>query len=119
MLRNIHLQKKRTVAVAISLNNDVWARSYVEGCKIPPQENITLDTFYIENGVDALLDSNYPCNGITVANTNLGDAKLCFRAENFEELTYPIADLTLKNVTLTENSVVFDEKHRINIKRAE
>ena len=86
---------------------------------MPPQENITLDGFNIENDVEALLDSNYPCNGITVANTDLGNSKLRFRAEDLCGLFYPTVNVTLKNVITKDDSVIQDEDHIINIKRAE
>lgn len=117
VLKNIRLQKKRNTAIAISLNNDVWARSYYEGCVMPPQENITLENISIENEIDTLLCSNYPCDNITVSETDLKDSKIYFHAEVSDGLTYPIANVTLKNVTLNENTLVCDEKHQINAKK--
>jgi hypothetical protein len=111
------LQKKRTVAVAISLNNDVWARSYRKGCTMPPQENITLQNFTVENEVGILLHSNYPCNGITLADTDLGQCRICFTSEPLDGLTYPTATVTLNNVITNENSLICDEKHQINVKK--
>ena len=119
VLRNIHLQKKRGVAVAISLNNDVWARSYVKNCVPVPQENITLENVSIENEIDALLLSNYPCNNINVIDTDLKNSTLCFKAEKLDGLNYPTVTVTLKNVTATESSIFCDEKHTINVKIAE
>ena len=116
-LKNIRLQKKRTVAVAISLNNDVWARSYRKGCTMPPQENITLQNFTVENEVDILLHSNYPCDNVTVADTDTEDARLVFAALPLEGLTYPVANVTLNNVITNENSLICDEKHQINVKK--
>ena len=114
-IRNIHLQKKRNVAIAISLNNDVWARSYVAGCTPVPQENITLENICIENEVATLLDSNHPCNNITVADTDLKDSSLTFRSEPLDSLTYPTVNLTLKNVTSTADPVVTDGNHAVNL----
>ncbi len=116
VFRNIHLQKKRNIAIAISLNNDVWARSYHNGCVMIPQENITLEKIYIENDIEALLYSNYPCDNIMVADTDLKDSKICFRAEKLDNLLYPTANVTLKNVITKKNSIIFDEKHQINLK---
>ena len=114
-IRDIHLQKKRTVAVAISLNNDVWARSYTVGCTPVPQENITLEKVYIENEIDTLLESNHPCGNITVADTDLKGASITFRSEALEALTYPTVDLTLKNVKAEADSVMTDGKHTVNL----
>jgi hypothetical protein len=114
-LRNIHLQKKRSVAIAISLNNDVWARSYVEGCTPVPRENIPLDNIYIENRIDAVLHSNHPCDNITVSNTDLKSSNIVFEAVNLYDLIYPEVKLTLRNVVGTPNSVVTDVNHTVNL----
>ena len=116
VLRNIHLQKKRNVGIAISLNNDVWARSYIQGCKMPPQENITLENVYIENEVGALIESNYPCDGITVASTDLGDSRIVFRAERLDGLVYPTASLTLRHVAGGKEGVICGDGHRVCVK---
>lgn len=115
VLRNIHLQKKRDVAVAISRNNDVWARSYMTGCTPIPQENITLENIYIENEVKTLLYSNHPCDNITVADTNMKGSNIVLSAEPLEALTYPTVNLTLKNVASTEDSVITDGDHTVNL----
>ena len=115
VLRNIHLQKKRTVAVAISLNNDVWARSYVENCTPVPQKNISLENISIENEIDSLLLSNYPCDNITVFDTDLKNTTLCFKSEDLDGLNYPTATVTLKNVKATENSIICDKNHKIKV----
>lgn len=114
-LRNIHLQKKRSVAIAISLNNDVWARSYVDGCTPVPQENITLDNIYIENRIDAVLHSNHPCDNITVSNTDLKSSNIVFEAVNLPDLTYPTVNLTLKGVTAEGGKITASDSHPINI----
>ena len=115
VLRNIHLQKKRDVAVAISLNNDVWARSYMTGCTPIPQENITLENIYIENEVKTLLYSNHPCDNITVADTDMKGSNIVLSAEPLEALTYPTVNLTLKNVASTEDPVITDGDHVVNL----
>ena len=116
LLRNIHLQKKRNVGIAISLNNDVWARSYMQGCKMPVQENITLEHVYFENEVGALIESNYPCDKITVADTRLCGSRIVFRAERLDGLVYPTANLTLDNVAEGTECVDCDDGHPVCVR---
>ena len=89
VFRDIHLQKERNWAIHVSLNYDAYARSYYQGCKLVPQGNITFERVSIENKINGLFCSNYPSENIVVRDTDLGDAKIDFRARNIEGLSYP------------------------------
>ena len=116
VLRDIHLQKKRPHrAIGISLNNDVYARSYVVGCNPVPQGNIALERIFIENEVPKLLGSNYPAEHLTIKDTDMKDSKLYFLAEDMEGLVYPTVELTLENVIRTEDAIVADGGHPVRV----
>jgi hypothetical protein len=113
VLRDIRLQKKRGTAVGISLNRDAYAQSCYPHSKPVPQAGITLEKIRIENGVVNLIGSNYPTGDITVADTDLKEAKLCFRAEEIAGIGYPEAHVTLRNVIRKEDSIYSDGKHPV------
>lgn len=116
VIRDIHLQKKRDeAAICIALNQDVYARSYYEGCKMVPQEGITLERISVENEMDMVFCSNYPCANITIKDTDMKDSIAIFKAERLEGLTYPTAELTLENVIRKENSICVDKDHPVTV----
>ena len=114
VFRDIHLQKDRPHrAIGISLNNDVYARSYVVGSRPVPQGNITFERIYIENKVPKLLGSNYPTENITIKDTDMKDSRIYFLAEQMEGLSYPAVSLTLENVICRTDFLVSDEGHPV------
>jgi hypothetical protein len=52
---------------------------------------------------------------LTVADTDLKNTKIAFEAIIADGLSYPTADLTLRNVICREDSVVFDSVHPVNV----
>ncbi len=116
VLRDIRLQKRRHCAVGISLNYDNYARSFYAGCKMVAQSGIVLDRVSIENETEYLLESNYPSENIKIIDTDLKDSKVYFRSSDIDGLSYPVADITLSNVVRKNDSIIFDEKHPVNIK---
>ncbi len=69
----------------------------------------------MENDIDYLITSNYPTQDITIADTDLKDSNIYFKAENLDGLTYPVAELYLENVTYKENHIFSDERHPLKI----
>ena len=115
VLRDIHLEKKRSSAVGISLNYDDYARSYYKGCKPVAQGDITLERISVENDVRYMLHSNYPTENIKIIDTDLKDSKVYFQAADIDGLTYPAVDITLQNVVRKKDSILSDEKHSVNV----
>ena len=115
VFRDIHLQKQRRRAIMISLNNDAWARSYVHGCTPVPQGNITLERIYLENSIETLLGSDYPCENITLKDVDLKDSNIHFSAKRLPGLTYPTVNVTLHGVPNAKEHIFHDEGHPINL----
>lgn len=115
-LRNIHLEKKRNSAVAISLNHDTYAQSCYPGCRPIPHSNITIDKVYIKNEVKYLLHSNYPSENITLKNTDLDRSLLGFYTD-FSRcvIDYPQVELHTENVPFPEKNLVTDGIHKVNL----
>ena len=115
ILRDIHLRKKRQHAISISLNYDKYARSFYSGCKPVAQGNITFERVSIENEIKNMIHSNYPSENIKILDTDLKDSKVYFQASDIDGLSYPTVDVTLENVVRKDDSIIFDEKHPVNI----
>ena len=115
-IRNCRLQKKRAIAVALSLNYDSYARSYYPGCVNVPQSDITLDNILIENDIDVLLHSNYPTENVTLKNFDFKSSALCFdTVSKVDGIVYPKVTINVENVVFNDNTVRFNPKHPIVI----
>ena len=117
VLRDIKLQKKRSHrAIAVALNMDAYARSYVKNCKPVPMENIAMENISIEAEIPELFGANYPIRSVRIADTDLKDAKIRFEAmEDLDGLAYPAAKLTLENVSAKQGSILADDRHPVRL----
>ena len=105
-IKNCKLQKKRNIAIAISLNYDNYARSYYEGCEAIPQSNITLENILVENEVGTLLHSTYPTENVVLRNIDFKNSRLCFDKEkNANGLIYPEVNIIMENVVVKEENI--------------
>ena len=115
LLKDIHLQKVRSIAVAIDLNYDTYARSFTEGSTPLPQGSITFDNVQIEADIKTFFRANYPVENIAIKNCDLKDAKILFEGFPLKGLSYPPVQLTIENSTLDESAILSDEKHKVSI----
>ena len=116
MIRNCRLQKKRDIAIAISLNYDTYARSCYPGCVCVPQGGITLENIVLENDVDILLRSDYPTENVTLKDIDFKSSKLCFDiVTKADKVIYPEVDITAENVIFNEKNIQVSPKHPIRI----
>ena len=70
--RDIHLQKKRDIALSIHFDQDQYSRSVYPGSVMPVQENITLENILVESEVGCLIRSITPTDKIWIKNSVLG-----------------------------------------------
>lgn len=116
-IRNCALQKKRSIAVAISMNYDTYARSAYPGCICVPQGDITLDDIRLENEVDILLHSNYPTENISLKNIDFKNAKLCFDVvAQAADVVYPTVEICAEHVLLNESTLQATPKHPVDLR---
>ncbi|MBQ8876845.1 MAG: hypothetical protein IJY63_04800 [Clostridia bacterium] len=113
--KDIHLQKKRTIAVSIDLNHDTYAHSCYPGSIPLPQGGFVLENVYIENEIDRFLRANYPVSDITIVNTDLKNAKIRFERGALDGIEYPNATLTLRNVTNADENLSSDGVHTFTL----
>jgi hypothetical protein len=105
--------KKRTIAIAIDLNYDTYARSFTSGSKPIPQGNITFENVCIEGDIKTFFRANYPVENITISDCKIKDANILFEGFDLEGLTYPPVTLTVENTVLCENAVLSDGRHKV------
>lgn len=115
-LKNIHLQKRRRCAVAISLNHDTYAQSIYPGCTPVPQSGITLEGVSVENRVDFLLHSNYPTGDVTVKDVDPNGSRIRFDSVSDRcKIDYPTPNLRVINVKGAEEIIECGGSHRVVI----
>lgn len=116
VIRNCVLQKKRDAAIAFSMNNDTYAKSYYPGCTLIPQSNIVLDGIKVTGDVKYLLHSNFPAENVTIRNIDLKNTALCFETvKDLSEVKYPTVNITAENVKFYEDSVITSPGHMVEI----
>ncbi|MBQ7769897.1 MAG: hypothetical protein IJ373_01790 [Clostridia bacterium] len=98
LFRNIYLQKKRTIAMALDLNHDTYAHSCYPGSVPVPHSGIVMENVSVENEIEYLLRANYPTADVTIRDTDIKKSKVRFERGALEETVYPKAIITLKNV---------------------
>lgn len=119
-LKNIHLEKKREIAIAIDFNRDTYARSYYPGSISPVQGNITFENIYIENDIPIMLRSNAPVDELKFINVDMKDRKIYLQDIEADGLEYPKSNITLENVTSAdgnEDFIICDGQQSANIIR--
>ena len=73
---NIHLQKKRHLALCFHYDHDQHSRSYYPYAEIPVQSNVTFDRLYIENEIPVLVQARTAVDVFTIKNSDIGSSKL-------------------------------------------
>lgn len=71
--KDIHLQKKRQVALSIHFDHDQYSRSVYPGASMPVQQNLVFENLIVENEVDCLVRSITPVDSIKVLNSVIRD----------------------------------------------
>lgn len=115
VFRNIHLQKKRRAAIALTLNTDDYLRSYYPHSKTPVQGGITLENVFVENQVDRLLHVSSPLSDLTVRGGDVGNARIFFRREEHPGMEYPKTALTLENVSAKAEDLLCGDLKNVSL----
>lgn len=74
--RDIFLQKKRDIAIAINYEDNDYAHSVYPEAKMPVQEDIVLESVFFEANLEHLLRANTPVNSFKVINCVLCDCDI-------------------------------------------
>ncbi|MBQ8640940.1 MAG: hypothetical protein IJ480_01880 [Clostridia bacterium] len=98
--RNIHfkdifLQKKRSVAIAINFEDNDYAHSIYPGAELPVQEDIVLESVFFEADLEHLLRANTPVNSVKVINSVIRDCDILLNTLDETDDDYGHTDVLL------------------------
>ena len=72
IFRDIHLAKKRNVAICLHFDHDQYSRSYYPYAEIPVQSNIVFERVSVENEIPVLIQSRTPVDSIILRDSRIG-----------------------------------------------
>lgn len=103
--RDIFLQKKRDIAIAINYEDNDYAHSVYPGAVMPVQEDIVLESVFFEAELDHLLRANTPVNSVKVINCVLRDCDIYLNTlEETGEEDYGNTDILMMGNTYRSDS---------------
>lgn len=76
VFRDIHLAKKRHVALCLHFDHDQYSRSYYPYAEIPVQSNIVFERVFVENEIPCLIQSRTPVDSIIVRDSRIGTSQV-------------------------------------------
>lgn len=76
IFRDIHLAKKRHVALCLHFDHDQYSRSYYPYAEIPVQSNIVFERVFVENEIPCLIQSRTPVDSIIVRDSRIGTSQI-------------------------------------------
>lgn len=81
--KDIHLQKKREMALSIHFDHDQYSRSVYPGAEMPVQENLVFEGITMENQVSCLVRSITPVDTVKILNSSIRGK--CMDLESLED----------------------------------
>ena len=76
VFRDIHLAKKRPVALCLHFDHDQYSRSYYPYAEIPVQSNIVFERVFVENEIPCLIQSRTPVDSIILRDSRVGSSQV-------------------------------------------
>ena len=70
--KDIHLKKRREVALSIHFDHDAYSRSVYPGSVMPVQENIIFENLTVQNDTECLMRSITPVDTVKIVNSVIG-----------------------------------------------
>ena len=99
VFRDIHLAKKRRVALCLHFDHDQYSRSYYPYAEIPVQSNIVFERVYVENEIPALIQSRTPVDSIILRDSRIGSSEIrMLHALDTEGMVYDTTLVRVENV---------------------
>ena len=107
VFRDIHLAKKRKVALCLHFDHDQYSRSFYPYAEIPVQRNIVFERVYVENEIPTLIQSRTPVDSIVVRDSRIGGSDIrMLHALDTEGMVYDTTVVRLENVEADDLSGV-------------
>lgn len=102
--KDIHLLKKRDVALSIHFDHDWYSRSVYPSSEMPVQENIVFENIVVENEIACMVRSITPVDVIKIVNSVIGTKKtgnsnICLETLRGQEGQYPKTHIVLQGNT--------------------
>ena len=99
VFRDIHLAKKRKVALCLHFDHDQFSRSYYPYAEIPLQRNIVFERVSVENEIPVLIQSRTPVDTIVLRDCSIGGSDIrMLHALDTEGMQYDTTVVVLQNV---------------------
>ena len=99
VFRDIHLAKKRKVALCLHFDHDQYSRSFYPYAEIPVQSNIVFEKVFVENEIPTLIQSRTPVDSIIVRDSRIGGSDIrMLHALDTEGMVYDTTVVRLENV---------------------
>lgn len=99
VFRDIHLAKKRKVALCLHFDHDQYSRSYYPYAEIPVQSNIVFERVFVENEIPALIQSRTPVDSIILRDSRIGSSEIrLLHALDTEGMHYDTTLVRIENV---------------------
>ena len=107
VFRDIHLAKKRKVALCLHFDHDQYSRSFYPYSEIPVQSNIVFERVYVENEIPVLIQSRTPVDSIILRNSSIGSSEIrMLHALDTEGMVYDTTLVRLENVQADDLSAL-------------
>ena len=107
VFRDIHLAKKRKVALCLHFDHDQYSRSFYPHAEIPVQRNIVFERVYVENEIPVLIQSRTPVDSIILRNSSIGSSEIrMLHALDTEGMVYDTTLVRLENVEADDLSTL-------------
>lgn len=95
--RDIYLEKKRPVGIAVHFDGDKWSRSYYPNSPAPVQDHLVFERVYSRNDIPTFLYTKTPLKHMTLRDCDFGNGVIRYRDAQIDGLTYGSAELNMEN----------------------
>ena len=114
VFRDIHLAKKRPVALCLHFDHDQYSRSFYPYAEIPVQSNIVFERVFVENEIPCLIQSRTPVDSIIVRDSRIGSSQIrMLNAIDAPGMRYDTTQVRLERVEMADTaSVVYAAQGR-------
>ena len=107
VFRDIHLAKKRHIALCLHFDHDQYSRSYYPYAEIPVQSNIVFERVYVENEIPCLIQSRTPVDSIIVRDSRIGSSQIrMLNAIDAPGMQYDTTLVRLERVEMADTATV-------------
>lgn len=101
VFRDIHLQKRRPIALSLHFDHDKYSRSYYPGAEVPVQDNIVFERVFVEADIPVLLQARTPVGCFTVRDSDIASSRIRLATLDTPGMVYDTTCVVLSGVRST------------------